>query len=119
MQTQTLLPTVSELVATAIDHTDFDGEAAGTTTTTREMYRAATIATNQAAESWEEAAGLPIGATVPDSIRNAVALALVRRAEAAQERAIEDSEAAFQNAVAAGDLDHDGNPVAYDFCRSA
>ena len=61
-----ITPTVPELVATAITHTDFVGEICSSNTA-RETYRAATIATNQAAEMWEEAHGHPVGATVTDS----------------------------------------------------
>lgn len=74
------MPAVTELVALALLHTDFNGEISPTNTQ-RETYRAATIATNQAAEMWEEANGHPIGATVDDSTRNAVALALVAYAD--------------------------------------
>ena len=70
------MPNVVALVARALVDTDFLGELAGIDTD-REMLRAATIATDQAAEEWEHANGLPIGATVTSAIRCQVAMALI------------------------------------------
>lgn len=109
-----IMPPVAELVALALARTKFLDEAADAITP-REIYRAATIATNQAAESWEEDAGLPIGATVPDAIRVQVAADLVAAAQAIAKNAAD----ALRDAIEAGDVDHDGGPVPYPTYQSA
>jgi hypothetical protein len=112
------MPTVAELVARAIIATDFLSETPNGTTP-REIYRAATIATNQAAEAWEESAGVPIGATVPDAIRHPVALRLVELTHDRHRDADRDAADALQAGIEAGDLDRDGFLIPYDLCRSA
>jgi hypothetical protein len=112
------MPTVAEVVALAITRTEFIRETPNGTTP-REIYRAATIATNQAAESWEEDVGVPIGATVPDAIRHPVALRLVDIANTRHREADKAAEDALLDAIEAGDLDEAGEPIPYDLCRSA
>ncbi len=112
------LPTVSELIATALVFTDFTGEIAPSNTA-RETYRAATIATNLAAEAWEEANGQPVGATVPDDIRNAVALGLVAYADALNRRTEAEDAADALFARQCGDVDRDGRAVPLPFYVSA
>jgi hypothetical protein len=112
------LPTVAEVVALAITETEFRAETPNGTTP-REIYRAATIATNQAAESWEEVAGVPIGATVPDTIRHPAAMRLVDLANARHREADKQAADALLDAIEAGDLDEAGEPIPYPLCRSA
>lgn len=112
------MPAVAELVAHAIVFTDFVGEVSATNTV-RETYRAATIATNLAAESWEERNGHPVGATVDDSTRNATALALVAYADALNSRIEQDGAANLAFSVQCGDLTIDGRAIPYDRYLSA
>jgi hypothetical protein len=112
------MPTIPELVARALADSDFVVETPRGTSQ-RELYRAATIATNQAAEAWEEANGLPIGATVPDLIRHPVSIRLVGLAQDRHDAEMEAIAYALLDGIEAGDLDEDGSPVAYDRCWSA
>lgn len=112
------MPTVAELVATAILLTDFNGEISPSNTP-RETFRAATIATNQAAEAWEEANGHPAGATVTDSVRSAVALALVAYADDLNRQYEAEDAADRAFGFQCGDLDRDGRAVPYDTYESA
>lgn len=111
------LPSVYELADKAMAETDFFAEIRGCTP--RETYRAATIATNQAAEAWEEARGLPVGATVPDCIRLLTAAVLVTQADVKLRAAESDAADALEDAIDAGDVDVRGNVVPYAMYRSA
>lgn len=118
---QKTLPTVTELVARAVVQTRFHDEISDDMTH-REIFRAATIATDQAAEMWEEDNGLPVGETVPDSTRDKVArklMALANAEFAAAEAATEEALAAVMDAIAAGDLDRFGEPRPYATSWSA
>ena len=112
------MPSVTELVAWAIIHTDFNGETPSSNTAS-ETYRAATIATNLTAEAWEEANGHPVGATVDDSTRNAVALALVAHADALNRQAQLEDAADLAFSIQCGDLDSNGGPLPYARYMSA
>lgn len=114
---QRTMPTVSDLISRALLDTEFVAETP-LGTTQHQLFRAATIATNQAAEAAEEEGGHAIGASVPAIIRHTVTLHLIHTAHARHEADELAERDALLDAIEAGDCGRDGVALSYVSYRS-
>jgi hypothetical protein len=109
-----LLPTVADLVARAVADGDFYGDIAPDS----DLLTVAAEYTDRGIDTWADDNDV-LANTVPvylwlaaRAVLSNLASALLRHTETAEADARAD-------AIEAGDMDHDGNPIPYDTCRSA
>lgn len=94
---------IHQIFARAILETDFLGVLpAGTPG--REVFRAATIATDEATEAWELEAGVPIGATVTSAVRSVVCARLLKHGEGILRRIENATSDALRDAIESGEV---------------
>lgn len=107
-------PTVADLVDRAIADTDFLGDL----TPNVDVLALASICADQAAEYYEDSRDVLPGSVAPELVLAARDV-LAGLAEALRLYSEIVADDALADAIEAGDADHDGAPVAYDFNRGA
>ena len=107
-------PTLGELVGRAVEDTDFLGDI------NRDPQILAAVAANAAEtaeELWEEEHGWPPHSVPPALIQDVIA-ALIQHARDLFAAEDEAGDEARLDAIEAGDLDQDGEPISYPRYRS-
>lgn len=115
MQITPILPTVAELVAIAIAQTDFAAEIRADADDIRNF---ADIAIEQAAEIWECDNGCTLLQMVPSQLTSLAREALIDAGLDLLGLAAAAAEDALRDAIESGDLDADGEPIAYPTYRA-